>query len=149
MSLSQKCQYAVRAVLELSKFHGEGPVRIQHIAETQNVPQRFLENILNEMRSTGIVESRRGAKGGYLLKVNPAELSVGDVIRYIDGPLKQVVCIAPSTTEPCEMGDNCVLSEIWAQGQKALEEIYDHAMFNDLALADIKLKESGVLNYCI
>ncbi|MGE4285627.1 MAG: Rrf2 family transcriptional regulator [Phycisphaerae bacterium] len=149
MSLSQKCQYAVRAVLELSKFYGEGPVRIQHIAETQNIPQRFLENILNEMRSTGIVESRRGAKGGYLLKVDPAELSIGQVIRYIDGPLKQVACITSSTSEECELKDNCVLSDIWSQGQKALEEIYDNAMFDQLAAADTKLKETGVLNYCI
>ena len=67
MNLSQKCQYAVRAIFELAKHYGRGPVAISQIAASQAIPQRFLENILNELRPTGLIESRRGIQGGYLL----------------------------------------------------------------------------------
>ena len=85
MNLSQKCQYAVRAVLELARRYGQGPVAISQIAASQAIPQRFLENILNEIKPTGLIASRRGIQGGYQLAKDPAEVTVGEIIRLIDG----------------------------------------------------------------
>ena len=93
MNLSQKCQYAVRAILELAKHYGQGPVAISQIAASQAIPQRFLENILNELRPTGLIESRRGIQGGYLLARDPGTVSVGEVIRLVEGPLDPVKCL--------------------------------------------------------
>jgi Rrf2 family protein len=86
MPISQKTQYAVRAVFELAKRQGRGATKISEIAEAQAIPQRFLENILNHLKGGGFVESVRGKEGGYLL-VRPAkELTVGQVLRFVEGP---------------------------------------------------------------
>ena len=85
LSLSQKCQYAVRAVLELSKRHGRGAVPAGEIAVSQAIPRRFLEIILNEMKPAGLVDSRRGARGGYFLALPPERITVGRVIQVIEG----------------------------------------------------------------
>ena len=107
MNLSQKCQYAVRAVLELAKQYGQGPVPISQIAASQAIPQRFLENILNELKPTGLIESRRGIQGGYLLARDPATVSVGEVIRMIEGPLDPVKCIGDKNDPSCSRRNGC------------------------------------------
>ncbi len=92
MVLSQKSQYAVRAVFELAKRHGNGPVKAARIAEAQHIPVRFLENILGQLRQAGIVESVRGKEGGYRLSRRPQQVTVGEVIRLIQGPMATIEC---------------------------------------------------------
>ena len=90
MQLSQKCQYAIRAVFQLAKEHGGGPIKIADVAEAQAIPPRFLELILGELKQGGFTESRRGKRGGYLLARPPAQITVGDIIRFVEGPLGPV-----------------------------------------------------------
>ena len=97
--VSQKCQYAIRATFELAKRHGQGPVKISEIAETQSIPVRFLEVILNQLRQGGFVQSRRGADGGYYLIRKADELMVGDIIQFIEGPLVPVACLAEKASQ--------------------------------------------------
>ena len=92
MSISQKCQYALRSVFELAKRHGEGPTSIREIARAQAIPPKFLELILTELRKGGFVESRRGIHGGYLLPVPPKTVFAGEIIRFVDGPIAPVRC---------------------------------------------------------
>jgi len=82
-TVSQKCQYALRAVLELSKRHGNGPTSVAALARAQAIPQRFLELIIGELRQAGVVSSKRGARGGYVLLYEPAELTVSDIMRAV------------------------------------------------------------------
>ena len=133
MSLSQKCQYAVRAVLELSKRHGQGPVSAGEIAASQAIPQRFLEIILNELKPTGLVDSRRGVQGGYFLTCPPAQISVGQIIRVVEGPLDPVRCTGETDRQCCPLTDKCSLVEVWDRARKAVEAVYDAATFQDLA----------------
>jgi Rrf2 family cysteine metabolism transcriptional repressor len=83
MQISQKCQYALRAVFELAVRTKEGPIKVGVIAEAQAIPTRFLEVILNQLKRGGFVESRRGNAGGYALAKSPAELTMGDIIRFV------------------------------------------------------------------
>ena len=132
MNLSQKCQYAVRAVLELAKLYGQGPVTISQIATNQAIPQRFLENILNELKPTGLIESRRGIQGGYLLAQRPRNVSVGEVIRLIEGPLDPVKCIGDRNAPCCPLKENCALVHLWNRAKTAVEAVYDGTSFRDL-----------------
>jgi Rrf2 family cysteine metabolism transcriptional repressor len=149
VNLSQKCQYAVRAILELAKHYGQGPVAISQIAASQAIPQRFLENILNELRPTGLIESRRGIQGGYLLARDPATISVGEIIRLVDGPLNPVKCIADTNGPRCPLKDNCSLVHLWSKAKAAVEEVYDNASFRDLVEEEKALNRSTVIDYCI
>jgi Rrf2 family protein len=132
MNLSQKCQYALRAVFELAMRHGQGPVPVNLIAEQQHIPPRFLELILVQLKQAGYIESRRGVQGGYSLSLAPKDISVGDVIRTIEGPLvpvRQADQHRPRRTRP--PGD-LVFFRLWQQAEKAVADIYDTTSFQHL-----------------
>jgi|ERR1700731_1154759 Rrf2 family protein len=87
MKISQKGLYALEALMMLARRYPDGTVKIRHIAEDENLPEKFLELILLELKHARIVESVRGAKGGYRLKRSPSKIFLGEIIRTIDGPL--------------------------------------------------------------
>src|SRR6202044_2470579 len=90
MRISAKADYAVRAVAELAAADGEKPVKAERIATAQGIPLNFLENILGELRHAGIVRSQRGAEGGFRLAKPPAQVTIADIIRAVEGPLASV-----------------------------------------------------------
>lgn len=134
MIVTQKCQYALRAIFELAKREGKGPVKIVEIAESQAIPPRFLENILNQLKQGGIVESRRGKEGGYLLARAARELTAGEIIRLIEGPIHAVDCTAGGggSEERCTFHGDCVFLPMWERARQALESVYDGTTFADL-----------------
>ena len=142
MPLSQKCQYAVRAVFELAKRESQGPVRIADIAEAQAIPMRFLQGILNSLRGSGIVDSTRGKKGGYILLKPATRLTVGEVIEFFEGSLAPVDCLT-NPNESCPLKGRCVFSSLWLRAQRAVEEVYDGTTFKNLVEEDAKLQEEG------
>ena len=149
MSISQKCQYAVRSVFELAKRINQGPVAIGDIAAKQAIPPRFLEVILNELKQGGFVESRRGAQGGYRLSGSPKELSVGQIIRFVDGPFDPVRCISDSDVPPCSLKQQCALANLWRRAKQALEGVYDTTTFHELVQQEEAMERSGVTDFCI
>src|SRR5690348_18420985 len=90
MRVSAKVDYAVRASTELAAAAGSGPVKGDHLATAQKIPLKFLENILLDLKHAGLVQSQRGAEGGYWLAKDPAEISLADVIRAVEGPIANV-----------------------------------------------------------
>ncbi len=126
--LSQKCTYAVRAIFDLAReSQGAGselaPITtIATIAERQDIPLRFLEGILRELRQGGFVDSKRGADGGYRLAQSAASIPVGEVIRFIEGDL--------ATAKPAE--EETAFDELLREAQGALWEVFDGASFQDL-----------------
>jgi Rrf2 family protein len=149
VNLSQKCQYAVRAVLELAKQYGQGPVAISQIATNQAIPQRFLENILNDLKPTGLIESRRGVQGGYLLAKDPAVITVGEIIRFVEGPLDPVRCMGDKNTPYCPLKESCALIHLWNRAKTAVETVYDEANFRDLVEEEKALSKSAAIDYSI
>jgi len=148
MNVSQKCQYAIRAVLELAKCKGKGPTAIGEIASRQAIPPRFLEIILNELKQAGFVESRRGVQGGYLLVGGPGDISVGQIIKFVDGPLDPVKCIAEKGT-PCPLKVGCSLIELWKRAKDAVENVYDSCSFQDLMDREQEMSYSKAMDFAI
>jgi Rrf2 family protein len=149
MNISQKCQYAIRALLELSKHHGNSPLKSGDIAARQAVPVRFLEVILNELKTSGLVQARRGVRGGFLLACKPEELTVGKVIRLVDGPFDPVSCTGDGGKTACPLREGCSLIELWMRAKNAIETVYDGTTFQDLVDREQVLDRTSVSNYCI
>jgi Rrf2 family transcriptional regulator, cysteine metabolism repressor len=150
MNLSQKCQYAFRAVFELSRRHcREQPVSVAEIAEIQAIPPRFLEQILAELRQGGFVTSRRGAQGGYVLAIPPAELRVGDIIRFIEGPISPVKCIIQEDESDCALRAECMFQDFWQRAKEAVEKVYDSTTFQDLVREAEERSRKQCVNYNI
>ncbi|MEG1641676.1 MAG: Rrf2 family transcriptional regulator [Synergistaceae bacterium] len=131
MIITQKCQYALRAIYELARHADEGPLKIGTIAEAQNIPVRFLENILSGLKNIGLVDSARGKDGGYFLLKSAEKITIGEIIRFIQGPLGPVECTT-RTDEECNFIDDCVFRPLWDKARIALEQVYDGTTMQDL-----------------
>ena len=149
MSVSHKCQYALRAIFELARRHGNGPTSIREIADAQAIPPKFLELILSQLRKGGFIESRRGVRGGYILTISPKALSAGQIIRFIDGPIAPVSCVAIPRSTDCPLYDNCAFMDMWTQARDAVAQVYDTTTFQDLIDAQQAAADKYVACYCI
>jgi Rrf2 family cysteine metabolism transcriptional repressor len=149
MNLSQKCQYALRAVFELATRHGQGPVPVGQIAEQQDIPARFLELILVQLKQAGYIESRRGVQGGYSLSVAPKQLSVGDVIRTIEGPLMPVRRSEEQAGKRTRPHGDHAFSRLWERAEKAVADVYDTTSFQDLIDEDKAARSKYTADFSI
>ncbi len=102
LTLSKKTRYAIIALVKLSKEYGNGPVLISEIAESEQIPQRFLENILLELKKMGILGSKLGKTGGYFLIRKPNEVALDEVVRHFEGSIAMLYCISEKSYQPCE-----------------------------------------------
>jgi Rrf2 family protein len=125
-----KADYAVRAAVELAAL-GDAPVSAERIAEAQAIPVNFLENILLDLRRAGIVESRRGAAGGYMLAKPAEEITLADVVRAVEGPLASVRGISPDALE--YEGSAAQLREVWVALRSAVRSVLEHVTLADVA----------------
>jgi Rrf2 family protein len=100
--LSKRCKYALKALEYIAKKGGEEPILIAEISKEQNIPKKFLEAILLDLRRDGILQSRMGKSGGYFLKLNADEINIGHVIRLIDGPIALLPCASYKYYKPCD-----------------------------------------------
>ena len=132
MRISQRCEYALRALLELAKRSGEGPVRIQDIARQQSIPKKFLANLLVQLRRGQFVESKKGPQGGYYLAMPPRQIRLGEVVRFLDGPIAPIRCVSRALGERCEIGDRCGYFPVWKRVRDAVAEIVDGTTIADV-----------------
>jgi len=124
MNVSVKGEYALQAIFDLASQAGRDPVKIADIARRQQIPQKFLELILASLKQGGFVESRRGAEGGYLLARRPDAITVGDVLRFIEGRKEE-------RSRQRRQGDS-PLSDLWERVDGAIDGILDNANFAQL-----------------
>jgi Rrf2 family protein len=132
MGVSIKCQYGLRALFELSRRWGQGLVRIPEIARIQAIPERFLENILNQLRQGGFVESRRGKGGGFVLSRPPSSITVEELISFLDGQIYRMDCEGDQPVHPCPLKGDCVFLPLWQEARLALENVYRGKTLQDL-----------------
>jgi Rrf2 family protein len=134
MKLSVKGEYALRALIVLGMNAGKDVVRIQTISEQQNIPKRFLEQILNDLRAAGILESRRGLGGGYRLKLLPEQITLAKVIRLIEGPLAPVSCVSERFYEKCSCPseEKCGIRSIMQEVRDAIVRILEGVTLAEL-----------------
>ena len=102
MILSKKTRYAIVALTRLAKDFGKGPILIRDIAQDEKIPQRFLENILLELRKLGILGSKLGKEGGYYLLKRPEEVTLAEIIRHFEGTIALMYCVSEKAYQPCE-----------------------------------------------
>jgi Rrf2 family protein len=130
MRVSAKADYAVRAAVELATA-GEGPVKGERIAQAQDIPLKFLENILGDLKHGGLVRSQRGTEGGYWLARPADEITIADVIREVEGPLASVRGEPPETLD--YSGSAEPLKKLWVAVRANLREVLEHVTLADVA----------------
>ena len=146
MKLSVRGEYALRALLVLGLNYDQPVVRIQTISEQQNIPKRFLEQILNDLRSAGVVQSRRGVAGGYRLARRPEEITLAVVIRHIEGALAPVSCVSERFYEKCSCPDEsrCAIRSVIKEVREAVVRIAERLTIADLCERSRRLKQEPV-----
>jgi Rrf2 family transcriptional regulator, cysteine metabolism repressor len=145
MRLSTKGEYASRAMLELSLRFGQGPLHSREISKAQNIPRRFLEQILLLLKRAGYLKSRKGQKGGYALSKPPSAITVAEVIRVMDGPLAPIDCVSVMAHETCPMEATCGLRWLWKEVRDAVAEIMERTTFADLVEKSVAPKQSSAV----
>jgi Rrf2 family protein len=148
MAVTQKCQYALRALFELAKRTGDGPVPAGAVAENQAIPKRFLEIILHQLRQGGFVDSQRGKDGGFYLARPATAITVGEVIRFMDGPISPVDCHR-DPGHHCPLRDECVFRGLWDEARLALEQVYDTRTLQHLVEEDRHRRGENSSSYVI
>lgn len=134
-TLSKKGKYALRALYYLAREHGKGPVLISSVSRVERIPRKFLEAILLQLRGSGILESKKGKGGGYALAVPPEQVTLGSIIRLIDGPLAPLPCASETAYRKC---DECVDEKrcgtriVMRQVRDAMAAILDHTTLADV-----------------
>ncbi|MBT3377289.1 MAG: Rrf2 family transcriptional regulator [Lentisphaerae bacterium] len=147
MALTQKAQYALRAVYELAVKQGRGPIRIAEIATEQAIPRKFLEVILYQLKQAGVVTSKRGKAGGYYLAKPAEELTIGVVLRFMQGPTNPVE--NSTRNDDAVLPGHCVFTSLWAEVDRAVSTIYDGTTFRDLIDRQRALDAKTVRDYSI
>jgi Rrf2 family protein len=153
VKLSLRGEYALRALLVLAQHYGQPVVRIQTVSEQQNIPKRFLEQILNDLKSAGIVQSRRGVAGGYRLARRPEEVTLAAVVRHIEGALAPVSCVSERYYEKCSCPDEsrCAIRSVMKEIRDAVVKVAEKVTLADLAERARQLQQNpaDLLDYMI
>jgi Rrf2 family protein len=134
--ITKKSKYAYKAMLILVDEYGRGPILISTISEKANIPKKFLEVILLELRHAGYVDSKKGKGGGYFLKIPPSQISLAKVFRTIEGPIAPLGCVSLNfyqKCEDCESEINCRFRKLMEKIRDANLSILENSSFSDLA----------------
>jgi Rrf2 family protein len=153
MRLSLRGEYALRALLVLGLNYDQPLVHIQSISDQQNIPKRFLEQILNDLKSAGFVQSRRGVAGGYRLAKPPEEITLAAVVRHIEGALAPVSCVSEQFYEKCSCPDEsrCAIRSAMKEVRDAIVRVADRITIAELCRRARELQQSPLdpLDYVI
>jgi Rrf2 family protein len=149
--LSNRTKYATRALLDLSLRYTDGPIQICEIAARQDIPLKFLEQILLALKQLGFVKSRKGPGGGYVLAHPPESITLGSVVRALEGPLAPISCASVSGYMECGCPDPavCGLRVVWRQARDALAGVLDNTTFADICTRHLRLSgaRENVVDY--
>lgn len=144
MRISARADYAVRAVVELAAAREGGPVKAERIAQLQRLPSKFVLNILVELKQAGIVRSHRGVDGGFLLGREPAEITIADVVRAVDGPLARVGGHLPEELD--YPGPAAALRDVWAAVRVGLRDVLESVTVADVCAGTLPASVRGMLD---
>jgi len=145
MKLSLRGEYALRALLVLGLNYEQGLLSIQTISKEQNLPKKFLEQILNDLKSAGILQSKRGVSGGYRLARRPEEISLASVVRHIEGALAPVSCVSERFYERCSCPDEsrCAIRSVMKEVRDAVVKVAERVTIAELCERSQKLQSEA------
>ena len=148
MKISTKGDYATRALQDLAMHYDNGHVPIETIAQRQALPARYLEQLLLTLKRAGFLASKRGVNGGYYLAKPPREITLGQIIRAVDGPIAPIFCVTEAPREQCSQETLCALRDVWAEVRDAISAIVDHTTLADIC-ERIRAKSKERISYQI
>jgi len=149
MQISYKIDYALKVILHLSGNYPDKMDHIKDISNTQDIPKKFLEQVLLLLKKGGFVMSKKGPRGGYYLKKSPDEITMGDIIKYINGPVSPISCVDEGNETTCDFSSFCVFRPVFNEVEKEISNIIDNKNFKDLLEEHIRLKETAILDFQI
>lgn len=145
MKLSTKGRYGLRAMIDLARYSEKEPVSIGSVAARQEISERYLEQLVALLKKAGLVKSIRGASGGYVLAKKTSEISVGDILRALEGSLEPVKCAAFDTTtgEGCMASDGCVTKYVWQKINDSINDTVNQIMLDELIQESKSINPDG------
>ena len=132
MKLSTKGRYGLRALIDLAQYSKDAPVSIMSISSRQELSERYLEQLMSMLKKSGLVSSERGAGGGYILAKDMREISVGDILRALEGSLEPVECPGLEPDGECKAADSCVTKYVWKRINDSINRTVDEIMLDQL-----------------
>jgi Rrf2 family protein len=132
---STRGEYGVRMMVELARHHGSGPISLAEMADHESLPRPYLEQLVVSLREAGLVQSTRGAHGGYELTREPSQIRMGEVLRALEGPIAPMVCASedPAHASLCDRTGYCSVNHLWITVQRAITGALDSITLADLA----------------
>jgi Rrf2 family protein len=130
MKLSTKGRYGLKAMFELSITQNNGPVSLKVIAKNQNISDQYLEQLFSSLKKAGLVKSVRGAQGGYLLNKEPKDITVGEILTVLEGPVSLSECVIDE--DVCKNSNVCVTKSVWEKIKKGIEDVIDSITLQDM-----------------
>ena len=143
MKLSTKGRYGLRAMIDLARYSQEEPVSIGSVAARQDISERYLEQLVALLKKAGLVKSIRGATGGYVLAKKEEEISVGDILRALEGSLEPVKCAAFYSEDGCTAADGCVTKYVWQKINDSINQTVNEIMLDELVRESKNLNPEG------
>jgi Rrf2 family protein len=132
VKVSTKGRYGLKALIDIANISGNEPVSITSIASRQGISERYLEQLMSKLKKAGIINSIRGANGGYVLAKEPGDISVGDVLRALEGDLKLVDCLGANDEEVCGFIDTCATTYVWQKISESINQTVDGIKLDQL-----------------
>jgi Rrf2 family protein len=133
MRISKRTDYALRALFTLVEHHGGAPIPIRELARRNDVPKRFLEQIMLALKSQGWVESTAGIRGGYLLAKSPAKITLGEVVRHFDGILAPIDCVSVTGYQRCSQESVCRFRRVFFDARNYVANLMDRSTLAEVA----------------
>ena len=143
MKLSTKGRYGLRAMIDLARYSEEEPVSIGSVAARQDISERYLEQLVALLKKAGLVKIIRGATGGYVLAKKEEEISVGDILRALEGSLEPVKCAAFYSEDGCTAADGCVTKYVWQKINDSINQTVNEIMLDELVRESKNLNPEG------
>lgn len=138
MKLSTRGRYGLKAMFQLALHYGDGPISLKQIAQEQNLSENYLEQLFSTLRKDGLLNSVRGAQGGYLLSKSPDKITVGNILRSLEGDLSPSDCVG---SDECEMEPTCVTKTVWEKMKHSIDEVVDSINLQDMIEDESKLNK--------
>lgn len=149
MKISYKGDYALKIILDLSMYYPNELVSIVDLSKRQDIPKKFLEQILLDLKKGGFLQSKKGPNGGYSLAKSPENITLGDIVRYIEGSVYPISCIEPVNPSDCKDKTCCVFAPVWVEVGDAITSIIDGITFQELKNRYKDIKGKFILDFQI
>lgn len=131
MRLSTRGRYGLKAMYQLAIYYGEGPISLKIVAKEQNLSENYLEQLVSVLRKDGLLNSVRGAQGGYMLAKAPIEITVGDILRILEGDIAPADCVTNEAYE-CKNEENCITKTVWIKIKNSIDNVIDSITLQDM-----------------